>query len=166
MSPAKHPHTITPFHPCFTVGTTHVKNIHLPTLCLTQTWRLEAKISNLDSSDQRTDFHLSNGHCSHFLAQASLLLLLMSFSSVFFAAIWPWSPEQLMLRCVCYLNFEAFIWAAIWGAVNFIELILCSIGNSGSSFHVEVLMRDSFIIERDGFCDCTWSNYKCSWNVP
>ena len=68
--------------------------------------------------------------------------------------------EQLMLRCVCYLNFEAFIWAAIWGAVNSNELILCSRGNSGSSFPMVVLMRASFIIALDGFCDCTWRNFS------
>ena len=45
------------------------------------------------------------------------------------------SSEQLMLRCVCYLNSEAFIWTAIWGAVNSNERILCSRGNSGSSFN-------------------------------
>ena len=28
------------------------------------------------------------------------------------------SPEQLILRCVCYLNSEAFIWAAISEARN------------------------------------------------
>ena len=39
------------------------------------------------------------------------------------------SPEQLMVRCAC--------------------------GNSGSSFPVAVLMRASFIIALDDFCDCT-----------
>ena len=61
------------------------------------------------------------------------------------------SSEQLMLRCVCYLNSEAFIWAAISEAGNSNELILCSRGNSGSSFPVAVLMGDSFIIALDGF---------------
>uniref|UniRef100_A0A4W5JQV5 Transposase Tc1-like domain-containing protein n=1 Tax=Hucho hucho TaxID=62062 RepID=A0A4W5JQV5_9TELE len=65
------------------------KIICSPTLRLTKTRRLEPKISNLDSSDQRTDFHLSNVHCSCFLAQASLVFLLVSFSSGFFAAIRP-----------------------------------------------------------------------------
>ena len=51
------------------------------------------------------------------------------------------SSEQLMLRCVRYLNSEAFIWAAICGVVNSNERILCSRGNSGSSFPVAVLMR-------------------------
>ena len=46
------------------------------------------------------------------------------------------SSEQLMLRCVCYLNSEAFIWAAISEAGNSNGLILCSRGNSGSSFPV------------------------------
>ena len=63
--------------------------IRSPTLCLTKTQRLESKISNLDSSDQRTDFHRSNVHYSCFLAQASLFFLLVSFSSGFFATIQP-----------------------------------------------------------------------------
>ena len=36
-----------------------------------------------------------------------------------------------------------------WESHN--ELILCSRGNSGSYIPVAVLMRDSFIIELDGF---------------
>jgi hypothetical protein len=40
---------------------------------------------------------------------------------------------------------DAFIWAAISVAGNSNELILCSGGNSGSSFTVAVLIRDSFI---------------------
>ena len=50
------------------------------------------------------------------------------------------SSEQLMLRCVCYLNSEAFIWGAISEAGKSNELILCHRGNSGASFPVEVLM--------------------------
>ena len=65
------------------------------------------------------------------------------------------SSEQLMLRCVCYLNSEEFIWAAISEAGNSNDLILCSIGNSGSFFPLAVLMRASFITAHDGFCDCT-----------
>ena len=65
--------TITLPPPCFTVGTTHAEIIRSPTLRLTKPQQLESKISNLDSSDQRTDFHWSNVHCSCFFAQASLL---------------------------------------------------------------------------------------------
>ena len=61
------------------------------------------------------------------------------------------SSEQLMLRCVC----EAFIWAAISEVGNSNELLLCSKVNSGSSFPMAVLMRASFVIEHDGFCDYT-----------
>jgi hypothetical protein len=46
---------------------------------------------------------------------------------------------------------EAFIWAAIAEAGNSNELILCSRGNSGSSFPVAVLMRTSFIVVLDVF---------------
>ena len=48
---SKAPHTITP-HPCSTVGITHAEIIRSPTLHLTKTQRLEAKISNLDSKDR------------------------------------------------------------------------------------------------------------------
>ena len=160
MSPAKHPHTT------FTVGTTHAEIIGSPTLCLTKTRRLEPKISNVD---QRTGFHRSNVHCSCFLAQASLFFLLVPFSSGFFAAIWhdgliyTVSSKQLMLRCVCYLNSEEFIWASISEAGNSKELLLCSRYNSWSSFPVVVLMRASFIIVLGSFCDCTWRNFQSSW---
>ena len=64
------------------------------------------------------------------------------------------SSGQWMMRCVCYLNSEAFIWAAISEAGNSNELVLCSRGNSGSSIPVAVLMRDSFIMVLDGIYDC------------
>ena len=54
--------------------------------------------------------------------------------------------HTLMFRCVCYLNSEAFIWTAICGAVYTNEHIICSRGNSGSSFFVAALMRASFIV--------------------
>ena len=65
------------------------------------------------------------------------------------------TSEQLMLSSVGYLNSEAFIWAAISEAGNSNERFLCSRGNSGSSFPVAFLMRASFIIALDGFCNCT-----------
>jgi hypothetical protein len=61
----------------------------------------------------------------------------------------------LMLRCLLLELCEAFIWAAISEPRNSNELIVCSRGKSGSSFPVAVLMRASFIIAHDGFCDCT-----------
>ena len=182
MSPAKHPHTIIPLPPCFTVGTTHVEIIRSPTLRLTKTWRLEPQISNLYSSDQRTAFHQSSVHCLCFLAQASLFFLLVSCSSVFFvAAIWPskaWftqAPLNSWCCDVCYLNSVKHLFGlqsevqselTISEAGNSNKLILCSRGKSGSSFSVAVLMRASFIIALDGFCDCTWRNFQSSRNVP
>jgi hypothetical protein len=64
VSPANHPHTFTPPPPCFPVGTTHAEIIRSPTLRLTKTRWLEPNISHLNSSDQKTDFHRSNVHCS------------------------------------------------------------------------------------------------------
>uniref|UniRef100_A0A672Y7B2 Kinesin-like protein n=1 Tax=Sphaeramia orbicularis TaxID=375764 RepID=A0A672Y7B2_9TELE len=43
-SPAKHPHTITPPPPCFTVGTRHVASIRSPFLRRTKTRQLDPKI--------------------------------------------------------------------------------------------------------------------------
>ena len=63
----------------------------------------------------------------------------------------PAVSEQFMLRCVCYLTSEAFIWAAISDAGNSNEHILCSRGNSGSSFPVAVHKRASFITALDVF---------------
>ena len=63
------------------------------------------------------------------------------------------SSEQLM--CLLLELCEAFIWAVISEAGNSNERILCSRGNSGSSFPVVVLMRASLIIVLDGFCNCT-----------
>uniref|UniRef100_A0A8C7M3E5 A disintegrin and metalloproteinase with thrombospondin motifs 2-like n=1 Tax=Oncorhynchus kisutch TaxID=8019 RepID=A0A8C7M3E5_ONCKI len=81
MSPAKHPYTSSSM---FHDGNHTCRS---PNLRLTMTRRLEPKNSDLDSSDQRTDFHRFNVHCSCFLAQASLFFLLVSFSSSFIAAI-------------------------------------------------------------------------------
>ena len=143
--------------------------VHL--LCVIQkTWRLEPKILHLDSSDQRTDIYWSNVHCSCFWSQASLFLL-VSFTSGFFAAIWPWWPDSHSViwtvdveMCLLLELCEAFIWAAIFVVGNSNELILSSRGFSGSSFPVAVLMRASYIIVLDGFCNCTWRNFESSWH--
>ena len=63
------------------------------------------------------------------------------------------SSEQLMLRCVWYLNSVKHLFGLQSEASISNELILCSRGNSGSSFPVVVLMRASFTIEHDGGCE-------------
>ena len=124
-------------------------------------------VSNLDQS---TDFHCSNTNCLCFFTQASLFFLLVSFSSGFFAAIWPCRPDSRSLlwtvdveMCLLLELCEAFIWAAISEAGNSNELILCNRDKYGS-FSVAVLVKDSFIIVLDGFCHCTWRNIQSSWN--
>ena len=68
------------------------------------------------------------------------------------------SSEQLMLRCVCYLNSVKHFWGAEAGNSN--ELTLCSRGKSGSSFPVVVLMSASFIIALDGFATALEETFK------
>ena len=165
MSPAKHPHITPP--PCFTVVTTYAEIIRSPTLHLKDT------AVGTKNPRPKYDFHGSNVHCLCFLAQASLSSLLVSFGSGFYAAIWPWRPASRSIlwtvdveMCLLLELREAFIWAVIWCAVISNERILCSRGNSGSSFLVAVLKRASFIIALDDFCDCPWRNcqkfLKCS----
>jgi hypothetical protein len=131
-----------------------VKILCSPTLHLTDT-TVGTKKSHLDSSDQITDLHWSNVHCTYFLAQASLFLigvLLLVVSLQQFnhkGLLHAVSSEQLMLRCLVLELCEAFTWAAISEAGNSNELNLCSRGDSGSSFLV--LVRASFIIALDGF---------------
>ena len=146
MLPAKHPHTITSMlhngnHTCgdyLAVGT---------------------KFSNLESSDQRTDFHRSNIHCSCFLAQASL-----SCPSVVVSLHQSWRPDSLLLLEIC----EAIIWDAIWGAVNCRFLRLVTLMNLSSAAEVILglpfLWRSSW--ELDGFWDCTWRIFKSYWKFP
>ena len=45
VSPAKHPHNITPPLPCFTVGNTHVEIIRSPFIRLTKTHQTKGQIS-------------------------------------------------------------------------------------------------------------------------
>ena len=104
--------------------------------------------------------------CSCFLSQASLFFLLCPLVVVFSdhkGLIHTVSSEQLMFRCVCYLNCVKHLFRLQSEAVNSNELILCSRCNSGSSFPVAVLKRASFIIALDGFCDCTWRNVQSSY---
>ena len=108
-------------------------------------------------------------HCSCFLAQASVVFLLVSFSSGFFTIISPRRPDSRSLLWTVDVEMCLLLElcdAAISEAGNANECILCSRGNCGSSFPRAVLMRASFIITFDSFSDCTWRNFQSSWNFP
>ena len=104
--------------------------------------------------------HISTGLMS--IARVSwpkqVFFLLVSFSICFFAVLRSWRPDSRSLlwtvdveMCLLLELCDAFIWTAISESGNSNELILCSRGNTGSSFPVAVLMRASFIIALDGF---------------
>ena len=105
--------------------------------------------SNLDSSDQSTDFHWSNIHSLCFLAQAFFFFLFF-LSSGFFAAIRPWRPDSHSLfwtvdveRCLLLELFEACVWALIWGAVNWLFLRLVTVVNLSSAAEVTFCPHES-----------------------
>ena len=63
------------------------------------------------------------------------------------------SSEQLMLRCVCYLNSVKHLFGLQF--LRLVTLMNASSTAEVTSFPVAVLMRARFIIALDGFCDCT-----------
>ena len=94
---------------------------------------------------QRSSVHLLRGSQTHCWNQKS--------------QIWTHQTKGQIprLRCVGYLNSVKHLFGLKFLRLVTNELILCSRGNS--SFPVVVLMRDSFIIALEGFCDCTWRNF-------
>ena len=89
-----------------------------------------------------------------------VVVYLQKFNPEGLILLWTVDVEMFLLLELC----KAFIYAAICEAGNSNELILCSRGNSGSSFPVAVLIRASCIVALESFCNCTWRNFKSSWN--
>ena len=117
-------------------------------LTFSASWRLEPKISNLDSSDQSTDFHWFNVHSLCFLAQASLFFLLFFLSCGFLAGIRPWRPDSRSLpwtadveMCLLLELCGAFMFPLIWGAVTLRFLRLVTLMNVSSASEVTLGLR-------------------------
>ena len=137
-------------------------------LCVSQRhgWNQKSQICT-----PQTKGHISTIAC--FLAQASRCFFFMSFSSGFFAVIRPWrpdfteSPQHQMFRDVSYFNSVKHLFGLRF-EVQLTRMNLSSAAEVtlGSSFPMVVLMRTSFIIGLDVFCDCTWRNFQRSWHFP
>ena len=103
------------------LGTTHVKITHSPTL--------SHKDMAVGTKNRKFELiRTKDRFPSCFFDQAGLFLLVWFLCSNSTMKAW-FMQSPLNCWCVCYLNSEAFIWAAIWGAVNSDELIICSRGN-------------------------------------
>jgi hypothetical protein len=97
-----------------------------------------------------TDFQQSIVHCSCFLAQSNLFILLVSFSSGFIAAICPWGPDSRSLHWtvdVCYLNSVTHLFG-----LQFLRLV--TLMNQSSA--AEVTLGLPFLWQSPGefFCKC------------
>jgi hypothetical protein len=121
-----HHHTTSMLH-----GGNHTCGDHPFTYSVSQRhsgWKQKSTIWTHQTKGQISTGLMSIAHTSW---PKQVFFLLVSFSSSFDheGLIPTVYSEQLMLRCVCYLNSEAFIKSAISEAGNSTELILCSRGN-------------------------------------
>ena len=126
MSPAKPPHTIT-LHA--SRWETHMQGSSVHLLCVTQRERwLEPKASNVGLS---RPWRLRESTMKAWFTQSPL-------NSWCWHVSVTWTLWNIYLGCNMKCSYSN-------------EFILCSRGNSGSSFPVAVLMRASFNIVLDGF---------------
>ena len=93
----------------------HASRLHSPFLRRIKTRQVEPKISNLDKSDQSTDFHWSNVHSLCFLAQTHLsdccLSFVVDFSSYLTIKAWfaqspldRWCRDVSAIRTLCSIH--------------------------------------------------------------
>ena len=144
------------------MGTTHAEIIHSLTLHLTkQIWSHQTK-------GQISTGLMSISHDSWPKQVSSFWCPLVVVSLQQFnheGLIHAVSSEQLMLRCVCYLNSVKHLFG-----LQFLRLVtrmnLSSAAEVTLDLPMAVLMRASFIIALDGFCDCTWRNFQSSCKCP
>ena len=158
MSPVKHHHTITPLCTLLYGG---------KYTCGDHPFTYSASLKDTKVGTKNLQFGLqTKGQISTGLMSIARVswpkqfFLLMSISIGFLAMKAGFMQSPLNSWCVCYLNSEAFIWAAISEAGNSNELILCSRGNSGSYFPVAVLTRANFIIAQLVFATALEETFK------
>jgi hypothetical protein len=94
----KHPHTLMPLPPNFTVGTTHAGRFRSPGIRYTQTLPSDRRMVSCDSSHQITRFQLFTVQWRHSLHHFRRRLAFTGEIFGLWAAARPWNPIPLNSR--------------------------------------------------------------------